>query len=91
MAKTTRAVLNRTFRHAVEQGWIDSNPVGDGGSIRAPKRRTVDTDGTGGPRLEHHRALTAEERAELAWAVAVTCHREGTTVLPRAWDHLGRG
>ena len=36
MAKTTRAVLNRTFRHAVEQGWIDSNPVRDGGSIRTP-------------------------------------------------------
>ncbi len=70
MAKTTRAVLNRTFRHAVEQGWIDSNPVRDGGSIRTPKRRTVGTAGQPAPRLEHHRALTAEERVALAWAVA---------------------
>jgi len=70
MAKTTRAVLNRTFRHAVEQGWIDSNPVRDGGSIRTPKRRTHGTRGRPASRLEHHRALTAQERADLAWAVA---------------------
>jgi integrase len=70
MAKTTRAVLNRTFRHAVEQGWIDSNPVRDGGSIRTPKRRGAGAGGTPGSRLDHHRALTAEERIQLAWAVA---------------------
>jgi integrase len=70
MAKTTRAVLNRTFRHAVEQGWIDSNPVRDGGSIRTPKRRSAGTEGSPPSRLDHQRALTPGERIELAWAVA---------------------
>lgn len=70
MAKTTRAVLNRTFRHAVEQGWIDSNPVRDGGSIRTPKRRNAAAGGPPASPLEHHRALTSDERIALAWAVA---------------------
>lgn len=71
-AKTARALLNRTFGHAVAVGWIDASPVRDAGAIRTPKRRRAAVDGSEAVvhHLDHDRAMTRAERVTLAWSVA---------------------
>ena len=71
-AKSTRALLNRVFGHAVAAGWLDASPVRDAGPIRTPKRRRTageDSEASRVP-LDHERALTHPERVALAWSVA---------------------
>ena len=68
-AKMARSLLNRIYGHALAMGWVDTSPVRDAPSIRSGKRRQVDQDGQPSG-LSHDRALTREERVELAWKVA---------------------